>query len=200
MNEVEPPTREASEDEPGGPMVVYWIARSHGAVTTILAGGKLRIGRAPESDVRLAGEEISRAHAEIFLSGRAHVLRDLGSRNGTTVNGRPIAESTLRIDDVIQMGVWKGFVLPRSQVPEPRLESVSGLDDRLGVASRIWGLTAREKDVLGWIVDAKPNAVIAECLGITAKTVEVHLTRIYEKAQVDGRLDLLRVLSGLERQ
>jgi len=58
-----------------------------------LDGGRMMIGRVEDNDLRLVGEKISRHHAVIELDpdGRA-VLSDLGSRNGTYVDGVRLAE------------------------------------------------------------------------------------------------------------
>jgi hypothetical protein len=50
----------------------------------------LRIGRDPASGLRLTHETVSRVHAELCRQGGVWVLRDLGSTNGTTVNGRRV--------------------------------------------------------------------------------------------------------------
>src|SRR5688572_7212291 len=47
----------------------------------------VRIGRAPENDVTLSDSTVSRQHAEIVRDGDAWVIRDVGSSNGTKVNG-----------------------------------------------------------------------------------------------------------------
>lgn len=49
------------------------------------------LGRAPECDVVVEGRLISRQHACIQHSGGAYVLEDLGSHNGTTLNGQALA-------------------------------------------------------------------------------------------------------------
>ncbi|MFJ3232018.1 FHA domain-containing protein [Streptomyces sp. NPDC086787] len=53
-------------------------------------GHPLRIGRDPASGLRLNHETVSRVHAELRHQGGIWVLRDLGSTNGTTVNGRRV--------------------------------------------------------------------------------------------------------------
>ena len=66
------------------------------------------LGRDPLSDVRFDAEsdlDASTKHAAVVLSGDAYVVRDLGSRNGTFVNGKRIAEDVLLADgDVIRCG------------------------------------------------------------------------------------------------
>jgi hypothetical protein len=63
-----------------------------------------RIGRAPDNDIRPDDTTVSRWHAMIsWLDGSAFV-QDLGSRNGTLVNGAKIEKRALTDGDVIQIG------------------------------------------------------------------------------------------------
>ncbi|MEU6551171.1 DUF1707 and FHA domain-containing protein [Streptomyces sp. NPDC046915] len=65
----------------------------------------LRIGRDPASGLRLNHETVSRVHAELRRQGGMWVLRDLGSTNGTTVNGRRvIGAAVVREGDQISFG------------------------------------------------------------------------------------------------
>ncbi|MFE0464415.1 DUF1707 and FHA domain-containing protein [Kitasatospora sp. NPDC058965] len=50
----------------------------------------LRIGRAPGSDLRLSDSSVSRSHAELRRESHGWVLYDLGSTNGTCVNGHRV--------------------------------------------------------------------------------------------------------------
>ncbi len=54
-------------------------------------------------------------------------------------------------------------------------------------------LTPREQDVLGFICNACDNRTIGKHLGISARTVQTHLTHIYEKLQVRGRMEAIVV-------
>lgn len=54
------------------------------------SGHPLRIGRDPANGLRLTHETVSRVHAELSHQGGFWILRDLGSTNGTTVNGRRV--------------------------------------------------------------------------------------------------------------
>ncbi|MGW5634156.1 FHA domain-containing protein [Streptomyces sp. NPDC003832] len=68
-------------------------------------GHPLRIGRDPASGLRLTHETVSRAHAELTRQGGMWVLRDLGSTNGTTVNGRRvIGAAVVREGDQVGFG------------------------------------------------------------------------------------------------
>jgi transcriptional regulator of acetoin/glycerol metabolism len=68
------------------------------------------LGRDDDCTVSLPGAEVSRRHAAIQRQGRAVVLRDLDSRNGSFVNGRRVTAIVLENGDVVRIGGWVGVV------------------------------------------------------------------------------------------
>jgi len=67
---------------------------------------RLLIGRSEECDVRPLSEDVSRRHCEVVVGPTEVWIQDLGSRNGTFVNGVKIAERTKLVDkDLIRVGV-----------------------------------------------------------------------------------------------
>lgn len=63
------------------------------------------LGRTDEADIRLRHSSVSRAHARIHKTDAGYELEDLGSSNGTLVNGRPLrGRCTLRSGDRIRVG------------------------------------------------------------------------------------------------
>ncbi|MFI9585721.1 FHA domain-containing protein [Streptomyces sp. NPDC052236] len=64
----------------------------------------LRIGRDPANGLRLSHDTVSRLHAELSQRGALWVLRDLGSTNGTTVNGQRVTGAV-----VVHHGDMVGF-------------------------------------------------------------------------------------------
>ncbi len=67
--------------------------------------GPVVVGRSPSSDIVIDEPYVSATHARFTLQGPALVLEDLGSTNGTLVNGHPIAQAvTLRDGDDVQVG------------------------------------------------------------------------------------------------
>ncbi len=62
------------------------------------------LGRLPECDVVLSDPNVSRRHAEVRRHGDEVVVADLGSTNGTRVNGTPIREHRLQGGDQISLG------------------------------------------------------------------------------------------------
>ncbi len=76
--------------------------------TTHLTGSRLVLGRSPDCDVVLASDSVSRQHAELVAHGETWSVRDLGSRNGTGVNGARITgERALQPGDVVQIDVFE---------------------------------------------------------------------------------------------
>jgi two-component system, cell cycle response regulator len=66
--------------------------------------GTLIIGRGREADVRVQGDGVSRKHVRLRASLGKVVLEDLGSTNGTFVNGERVATRSLEDGDKIQVG------------------------------------------------------------------------------------------------
>ncbi len=68
---------------------------------------KLVIGRTGAVEVLIEDDSVSRRHAEVARTSDGYVVRDLGSANGTLVNGEPVAgdEVVLKPGDVVQVGV-----------------------------------------------------------------------------------------------
>jgi pSer/pThr/pTyr-binding forkhead associated (FHA) protein len=64
-------------------------------VRAITATAPVLIGRGPDSDFVIADATVSRRHAEIHREGYAWIVEDLGSKNGTRVNGRPVGGRAL---------------------------------------------------------------------------------------------------------
>jgi pSer/pThr/pTyr-binding forkhead associated (FHA) protein len=62
------------------------------------------IGRLPECDVVIADSNVSRRHAEVRQVGENVVVTDLGSTNGTRVNGQLVREQVLASGDEITVG------------------------------------------------------------------------------------------------
>jgi FHA domain-containing protein len=84
--------------------VRFEMAAPDGTVQLPLDHFPFSIGRRPGSDLVLPDPRVSRDHAVIEVSDGGWRLRDLGSRNGTILNGQPVAEADLRDGDHIAIG------------------------------------------------------------------------------------------------
>jgi adenylate cyclase len=89
------PRPSISHPQPGPRLILKGVA---GEVTEYPLGESDVLGRSTTASVRLADREVSRKHSQIDREGDAYVLRDLGSSNGTFLNGKRIGGPT-RLDD-----------------------------------------------------------------------------------------------------
>ena len=62
------------------------------------------IGRSPEADFRIPTPDVSRRHCELVIEGNKLIVHDVGSSNGTYVNGKSIEEATLKPGDRLTVG------------------------------------------------------------------------------------------------
>ena len=95
-------------------------------------GRECTVGRSPNSSLVLDSPDVSRLHAKFFLRDGNYYFCDLGSRNGSIVNGK-LAETNqihmLKIGDVVRIGEFVLIMEAISAVPEDLAETVfAGMD------------------------------------------------------------------------
>ncbi len=98
------------------------IVTSNGAelLRKTVPPGEYVIGREPECDVPLEVDLVSRRHAQLTVNYDHALIEDLGSSNGTFVNGQPVAESTrLWPNQKIQIGAATIELRRIKTVPPP---------------------------------------------------------------------------------
>ena len=69
-----------------------------------LERGRTVLGRGDDADVVLSDPALSRHHAEIRFSGIEYRVKDLGSSNGTLLNGSEVDEYAVRSGDKLTIG------------------------------------------------------------------------------------------------
>jgi diguanylate cyclase (GGDEF)-like protein len=112
----------AREAEPVPACLVFvegdpsWLGR------TVALEAETTLGRDPACQVRLEGEDVSRRHARISQDGEGHAVVDLGSTNGTLVNGEAVAARRLSPGDRIAIGPYVAKYLGPND-PEARLHA-----------------------------------------------------------------------------
>ena len=65
------------------------------------------------------------------------------------------------------------------------------------VRARTHELTERERDVMRLVAGGRPNKLIADELGISVRTVEVHRARVFEKMEVKSAVELANLLQKI---
>jgi predicted component of type VI protein secretion system len=91
-----------------------------------LVGPNFKIGRGETCHLRPNSEQVSREHAEFTISGEDVVVRDLGSRNGTLVNGKALTAEACRLKDrdLVQVGPLT-FAVAILDAPAPAVKAAS---------------------------------------------------------------------------
>src|SRR6266542_2697940 len=160
------------------------------------------IGRRETNDLRLGGSEVSRDHAEIVLAGDRLLLRDRGSRFGTSVNGESITEYPLKPGDVIRIGRGGGAELVfltadgSSQDIDTSTSASTAIGDLRHVAALLEGLRALGSgrvldDVLSLVLDSAIDVSGAErgfiMLANAAGELEFKLARMRGKITLGGQ-------------
>ena len=113
-------------------MAAHWLQIKKGSqlVSNVrLTGTRVVLGRAPECDVVLSADGVSRQHVEFVAQGDGWTVRDLGSRNGILVNGARASQAHLvQPGDRIQLDVFD-LVIKQDQAPLARPRPVVPLAD-----------------------------------------------------------------------
>ena len=99
---IRPPDEEAPS---GGAALVFVEGEAMLGVTVPLAA-EVVLGRDPLCTVPLPSDDVSRRHARVAPDGEGHVVTDLGSTNGTWVNGREVGTVRLAAGDRIRVGAF----------------------------------------------------------------------------------------------
>ncbi|GGU65022.1 hypothetical protein GCM10010259_64280 [Streptomyces daghestanicus] len=79
------------------PTLLHVVAGPDAGGVHLLHGGQIHIGRAADADVALDDPDVSRAHCAVTVAADGRVsVADLGSTNGTTLDGTPVGERPVR--------------------------------------------------------------------------------------------------------
>ncbi len=107
-----------------------------GGTTYELVDDLITIGRGPDNTVVINNPSVSARHAQLQLAGETYRLKDLGSTNGTRVNGKPITETLLTFDDRLRFGAAEAsFEGDKSgSRPLPQLEEIKARPAELSAA------------------------------------------------------------------
>jgi sigma-B regulation protein RsbU (phosphoserine phosphatase) len=157
------------------------------------------IGRRSETDLRLAGGDISRVHAEILLEGGERVLYDRQSRFGTFVNGEKIDRCPLAHGDRLRLGnssdVEIVFAIGED-APSAEKSAASAATELRQVAALLEGLRALGSgrvldEVLALVLDSAIEVTGAErgfiMLATREGRLEFTLARARGKVTLPGR-------------
>jgi two-component system response regulator FixJ len=92
-------------------------------------------------------------------------------------------------DDALEAALQRAF-----ESEAPRTQAPSDDPARAEWQGRLARLTPRERELLGWVVEDKLNKTIADLMGISIKTVELHRKRVMEKLGATSATHLMKMV------
>ena len=131
---------------------------------------------------RLVELGLTRALPVIFLTGHGDVPTAVATvkRGAFDFVEKPFSDNAL-VDRVEQ-----ALAASREHLEAARSKS--------RVAQWLSALTDREREVMQLVIEGKPNKLVADTLGISVRTVEVHRARVFDKMNVKSAVELANLL------
>ncbi len=124
-------------------------------------GPECLIGRGDDCHLRTQSDAVSRRHCVIRAAENEVTIKDLGSRNGTFVNGEQVSQEAVLLDgDHLRVGPLEFQVTVEQTVGKAKRPKVAGIKE---VAARTAGAadataTSELNDVAGWLDEAEQTA------------------------------------------
>jgi transcriptional regulator with GAF, ATPase, and Fis domain len=140
----------------------------------VIAADVIRVGKAPENDLVIADETVSRVHFEIVRDAKGYLVRDMKSTNGTFLDSAEVKEAYLRAGSVIKAGEVELKFTPF----EERIE-----------------ILPSEKEALGEMVGKSP--AMREIFGLVEKIAPTDATVLIEGETGTGKDMIARTLHQL---
>jgi len=140
----------------------------------VISSDMIRIGKAPENDLVLADETVSRVHFEIARDAKGYLVRDLKSTNGTFLDGAEVKEAYLRAGSIVAVGATELKFTPF----EERIE-----------------ILPSEKEALGEMVGKSP--AMREIFGLIERIAPTDATVLIEGETGTGKDMIARTLHQL---
>jgi two-component system response regulator DctR len=131
---------------------------------------------------RLVERQLLGALPVIFLTGHGDVPTAVAAvkRGAFDFVEKPFSDNAL-VDRIEQ-----ALAASREHLEQQRARSK--------VAQSLAELTDREREVMQLVIDGKPNKLVADALGISVRTVEVHRARVFDKMDVKSAVELANLL------
>ncbi len=183
------------------------------------------IGRTSACDISISNQQVSRKHARVFVSAKGPSLEDLGSKNGTFHNGKPVTEIVpLEEGDVIQIALAQEFIffghdatVPLS--PEDFESSVISYFRRIRLeksSRRVWilnrelrpPLSVLQFKLLLLLSDSRGRVITRaevinsvwgtrESIGVSDQALDALIRRLRERiAEIDSDYDYILTVRG----
>ncbi len=176
-------------------LVICGVGSDSGPGVFRIKDGCYEIGRSESCPIRLVHESVSRHHAVLVNDRGKLSIRNLGSRNGTFVDGKPVQSATLRVGSSLRIGCvtldvvdhpFKSGRADDDSAATPRTPVRDSADAWLRAA----GFGPKRKQVLSLLLDGLGEKQIAPRLDMSVPTVQWHTHAIYDALNVHTRAQL----------
>ena len=155
---------------------------------------ELVIGRSDECALRLIDSAVSRSHTRLVRTTTGLLVRDLGSRNGTFVNGRRIQAAELIDGGEVQINPYQLRIFLDPAHAEQHMAASDDSTESAAILVALGSdvermerkLTPTERRVYEALLKGFPRKDIASLLGMKPETVHTHATSIFRIFQVES--------------
>ncbi len=148
------------------------------------------IGRGSKCHLILSNSSVSREHAKIFIKKDELFIEDCKSTNGTILNGSALSgKKRFNLADVINICGYD-FKLVKQDIVEDRTiiyTEKAPVDD----FAQKYNLTARERELLSYLIKGISTKEIAESMFISNGTAKNHILNLLKKTNTHSRLELI---------
>ncbi len=160
--------------------------------------GRQTVGRSVTCDVHLVHPTVSPVHAEIRKQNGVLQVLDLGSRDGTFVNGGRVSRSVIHCGDNVGFGGVNLEVADADQMACSDTQEFSPAETRAepsgdGAAAGVERLSQAQRRVFRLLLHGHSERDVATRLHLSSHTVHTHVKQIYRALGVHSRAELLTV-------
>ncbi len=185
---------------------LFFAIRYEGVVERIqrVEVAETTIGRLATNVLCLPDSAVSRNHAVLVRTPTEFLIRDLGSHNGTRLNGQPIVEAVLPAAALVEIGPYQLKACHDFGSAQAEAEGVDESTRKQPGPVRVnydrerckQQLTPAQRRVYNELLSGLSEKEIAHELQISIHTVHTHSRAIYTKFEVSSRVELLSLCAG----
>lgn len=180
--------------------------------------GCVIIGRDEDADIQISERQISRQHAEIELTMEGYTIRDMGSKNGTFLNGETVSETPclLRNGDEVGIALSAKLTFVEDNATAPVLTHIQPSIRMDSLAKRVWvvdkeitpPLSLAQYKLLKLLYDNAGNVVSREQItstvwadeeaeGVSEQAIDALARRLRERiTEIDAENKYLETVRG----
>ena len=160
----------------------------------LAANESYRVGRSSRCSFVVHDLSVSRFHAQVTTNDDSVNVKDLGSRNGTFVDGVRVSEVEIQPGQTVRFGSVQFQLLAYDEpLSGSELSEVSTRLVKLPATAqpaKLELLSESQRRVLGLLLEGKAEKEVAAKLNISPHTVHNHVKEIYRKMEVNSRPEL----------